>query len=310
VVLKDVIKTCKYVMDNSKYVKINYDNLDKFIENIDCNNLQNWLMSNPYNIFDFSVETIINLLLIYESICYSFWGNPRWTIETEEGLKDGSDALLYTIINYVRRTNNTDFSAISFNEFEEILKGNTGIPLLEERYQTVAEISRIVNDKMDGNFYRYIYNISSDTELFDVIVNNFNSFKDEREYNGKRIYFYKLAQLLTSDILHVRESLENIKVDYSNLSGCADYKIPQVLQALKITEYNEELLNIIENKELIDISSKYEVEIRASQIVVIDYIKSKLNNIKAIDINDYLFVYSKKVKQIAKPYHLCRNTNY
>lgn len=101
-------------------------------------------------------------------------------------------------------------------------------------------------------------------------------FIDERTYDGTRIHIYKLAQLLTSDILHIREILENIKVDYSNLIGCADYKIPQTLRALGITEYNEELSNVIDTKQQINISSKYEVEIRASQIVVLDYIKSKL----------------------------------
>ena len=70
------------------------------------------------------------------------------------------------------------------------------------------------------------------------------------------------------------------------------------------------LSKIIDNKEEIDVSSKYEVEIRASQIVVIDYIKSKIKNVNSIDINDYLFLYSKKVKNIVKPYHLCRNVNY
>lgn len=59
-----------------------------------------------------------------------------------------------------------------------------------------------------------------------------------------------------------------------------------------------------------EISSKYEVEIRASQIVVINYINYRLTNINRIDINDFFFVYSKKVKAIVKPYHLCRNTNY
>lgn len=114
----------------------------------------------------------------------------------------------------------------------------------------------------------------------------------------------------TTDILHIREELEGISVDYSNLIGCSDYKIPQTLRALGILEYNEELSNIIDGKNQIEISSKYEVEIRASQLVVIDYISSKLDNAKSIDINDYLFTYSKKVKDIAKPYHLCRNTNY
>ncbi len=102
----------------------------------------------------------------------------------------------------------------------------------------------------------------------------------------------------------------NINVDYSNLIECADYKIPQTLRALEIIEYNKELANLIDSRKEIDISSKYEVEIRASQIVVLEYIKNKLGNVNSIDINDFLFVYSKKVKDIVKPYHLCRNTNY
>ena len=184
------------------------------------------------------------------------------------------------------------------------------IPLLQERYNNVKNVSLVVNEKMNGNFYNYIKNISTDKELFEVIVDNFKTFKDERTYNGKTIYFYKLAQLLTSDILHIRENLENIRVDYSNLIGCADYKIPQTLRALGITEYSKELSKIIDDKEEVEVSSKYEVEIRASQIVVIDYIKRKINDVNSIDINDYLFLYSKNVKNIVKPYHLCRNTNY
>ena len=302
--------SCQYVADNSKYVKINYDKLDKFINNIDCNNLKNWLMYNPYDLLKLDVETIINFLLVFESIDYSFWGQPKWMIDTDEGIKDGSDALLYVMIKYVKKTKNTDFSNISLNDFKNILKGNVEIPLLEERYKTIVDISKIVNEKMNGNFYKFIKNITSDTQLFDIIISNFESFKDERNYNGKTIYFYRWAQLLTSDILHIREKIEGIKVDYSNLIGCADYKIPQTLRALGIVEYNEELSNIIDSQEIIEISSKYEVEIRASQIAVIEYIHNKLSNINSIDINDFFFVYSKKVKSIAKPYHLCRNTNY
>ena len=87
-------------------------------------------------------------------------------------------------------------------------------------------------------------------------------------------------------------------------------EISKIFPDLKIIEYDYELSNIVDTKHELDISSKYEVEIRASQIVVINYIKSKLKEVKAIDINDYLFTYSKKVKNIVSPYHLCRNTNY
>lgn len=309
-ILDDIKNTCRFVINSSEHVKINYNKLDEFIKNIDCNNLKNWIMFNPYNLLDLDIDKIINLLLVFECICYSFWGEPKWTIETEEGYKDGSDALLYIMINYVKKSNNVDFSEISFDEFKHLLKGNVNIPLLKERYETITEVSKIVNEKMNGNFYNYIKNLSSNVELLDLIVNSFKTFKDERTYNGKTIYFYKLAQLLTSDILHIREYLENVKVDYSNLIGCADYKIPQTLRALGIIEYDYELSNIVDARQELEFSSKYEVEIRASQIVVIDYIKSKLKNVNSIDINDYLFTYSKKVKNIVRPYHLCRNTNY
>lgn len=37
-------KTCKYVIDNSQYVKINYNKIDEFITKIDTRNLRNWLL--------------------------------------------------------------------------------------------------------------------------------------------------------------------------------------------------------------------------------------------------------------------------
>jgi hypothetical protein len=48
---------------------------------------------------------------------------------------------------------------------------------------------------------------------------------------------YKLAQLLTSDILHIRELKESIKVYY---------KISQVMSGLGIIEYSDKLAYIID----------------------------------------------------------------
>lgn len=307
---EEIKKSCDYVAKNSKYVSINYDKLDEYIKTIDCRDVKFWLSSNPYGLFDMSIDKVINFMLIFEAIDYCFWGETKWTIETDEGNKDGSDALLYALLNYVKRKDKVDFSNVSFLEFSNIFKGNVDIPFLKERYDTVLSISNIVNEKMEGNFYNYIKDIKRDIELFDVIINNFSSFTDIRDYDGKKIYFYKLAQLLTSDILHIREYVEGIKVDYSHLVGCADYKIPQTLRALGILEYNLELSQIVDNRQLIDVNSMYEVEIRANMIVVVSYISSKLDNVYSIDVNDYLFLASKSVKAIAKPYHLCRNRNY
>ncbi len=308
--LEKIKSSCNYVALNSKYVSINYKKLNEYIKTIDIKKIKFWLSNNPYDLFEMKIDKVINFMLLFDSINYCFWGQPKWTIETIEGKKDGSDALLYTLLNYVKKSDRVDFSNVSFKEFSNILKGNVDIPFLKERYNTIVSICNVVNEKMNGNFYNYIKEINKDTELFKIIINNFSNFCDERDYNNEKIYFYKLAQLLTSDILHIKELINGTKVDYSHLVGCADYKIPQTLRALGILEYNEELSEIVDNKKIIDKNSKYEVEIRANMIAVISYINSNLKNVCQIDINDYIFSTSKNVKNIVKPYHLCKNRNY
>lgn len=309
--LNKILEDCNFVIENAKYVKINDNKIDELVKNADNIESAHWLSSSPFGLLDLSVKKIINFLLIFEAIDFSFWGNPKWTIETRFGSLDGSIALLYAILEYVKNTESADFSKVSKEEFSNILKGNIQIPLFNERYKIIKNISIIVNKEMNGNFYQFIKNINNDKELFKIINKYFPYFKDERIYNGRKIHFYKLAQLLVSDILHIRRLKENVIVDYSNLVGCSDYKIPQVLRALDIIEYNEELSALIDNKKEIEMNSEYEVEIRASMIVVINKIKEKMNgNAVAIDINDYLFGQAKNKMIELKPYHLTRTINY
>lgn len=309
--LENIIICCNYVSKNSKHVTIDEEKLNHFVENIKDIKMNHWLSSSPFGLLDLSDETIINFLLIYESINFSFWGEPKWTIDTNIGKLDGSIALLYVLLQYVKESKSTDFSSMSKKEFLKILKGNIKIPLFEERFKIIKEVSAIVNDKMQGNFYQYIKDITSDIELFETIIANFPSFKDERLYNKQTIYFYKLAQLLTSDILHIREQKEKIKVNYTHLVGCADYKIPQILRQFGILNYDNNLAKIVDNHSEISINSIYEVEIRANMITVINMINKKLNyKYCRIDINDFIYMQKNNKNFKMRPYHLTRCTNY
>ena len=304
-----IIESSKFVIENAKYVKINYDEIKKFAKNIQEVNIQNWLFNLPLNLLDENIDTIIEFLLYFEAIDFSFWGNPKWEIQIEKGKQDGSIALMYAMLKYIKE--NKNFDNITKEKFGKYLKGNIEIPLFEERYNILKNINSVVKEKMNGGFYKAIYNLKTDEELFDFIINNFKDFEDIRNYKGKTIYFYKLAQLLTSDILHMREKKENIKVDYSHIVGCSDYKIPQGLRALNLVSYNEELANLVDNKIELKQNSEYEVEIRATVIYVINKIKELLDNrINAIDLNDYIWLMSKNKDLPKKPYHLTRNTNY
>lgn len=309
--LENIIICCNYVSKNSKHVTIDEEKLNHFVENIKDIKMNHWLSSSPFGLLDLAVETIINFLLIYESINFSFWGEPKWSIDTNIGKLDGSIALLYVLLQYVKESKSTDFSSISKKDFLKILKGNIKIPLFEERFKIIKEVSAIVNDKMQGNFYQYIKDITSDIELFETIIANFPSFKDERLYNKQTIYFYKLAQLLTSDILHIREQKEKIKVNYTHLVGCADYKIPQILRQFGILNYDNNLAKIVDNHIEIPINSIYEVEIRANVIAIINMINKKLNyKYCRIDINDFIYMQKNNKNFKMRPYHLTRCTNY
>lgn len=313
--LNKVLETSRFVVNNAKHVKINYDKANQLIDELLKFDNVHYLTKVPYGVYDMSTRDIVNFLLIYDSIDFSFWGNPKWTIDVNGKNLDGGIALLHCIFNLFNGRDSIEvyqqLENMSLEEFKEILKGNVEIPLLEERYSIVTSIAKIVNKKMNGSFYDYIKEMNTDQQIFETVLSNFSSFEDTRTYEGQTIYFYKLAQLLTSDILHVIEIKESKEVDYSNLLGCADYKIPQVMQGFGILEYDTELSSILESKTEIEENSEYEVEIRASMIVVINYIWEQIDkSIDRIDIND--FVWSKgqdKTKQY-KPYHLTRTKSY
>ena len=221
--LDKVLNTSSFVVDNAKHVKINYDKVNDLIDELLKFKNVHYLTQVPYSIYNMNTRDIVNFLLIYDSINFSFWGDPKWKINVNGKDLDGGIALLHCIFNLFNGRNSIEvyqqLENMKIEEFKEILKGNVEIPLLEQRYGIVTDIAKIVNTKMNGSFYDYIKEMNTDQEIFKTILNNFSSFEDIRSYKGQTIYFYKLAQLLTSDILHVIEFKEQKRVDYSKIKN-------------------------------------------------------------------------------------------
>lgn len=306
--LNRIEKSTKYVSDNSKYVSINYKRIDRIIESGEFDKVSYWLDSNPFGILDLGYRDLINFLLIYHTIGdYCFWGEPKWEIETENGKLDGSYAIMYLLIE--RFKDKKDFN-MSYGEFSDLLKGNVEIPLLKERYDCLVKMNDYL-DSIAKDFYDEVKEYRDDASLLNFIINNFDYFKDECDYKGERIYFYKRAQLITSDILHVRKLVEGIDVDYTHLMGCADYKIPQVMRCLGMLEFNSELADMVDNYQEISYGSDMEIEIRANNLVVINYIYEKMNGkISRMDINDYIWLLGQDKSKMIKPYHRTRTIYY
>ena len=66
--LNRIKESSKYVSDNSKYVKINYEKIDEIIDGGEFNAIRYWLDTNPFNILDLNYRDIVNFLLLYHTI--------------------------------------------------------------------------------------------------------------------------------------------------------------------------------------------------------------------------------------------------
>lgn len=291
----------KYVVENSKYVTINYDTIDKFVNNLDDVTYIHW--SNELNL-KLSEKEWILLAFIAESMNFCFWQKPKWKIEYHNEIMSGSSALFYSIIKEAEKNN--DFLNLNYlyniskRDFKNIFASVEGsIPLIEKRYNNFKETINYIYK--NDNFYDDLFKIKSDKELLNYIINNFNSFDDKSLYKNKMIHFNKRATLLVNDLFYLSKTInKNIK-NVNNLSGCADYGIPRTFRDYNILIYNNELSNIVDNEEELMHDSEMEIEIRANMLYVIELIKEKLLKkgivINSVELDNIIWKMGKKNKK-------------
>ena len=83
------------------------------------------------------------------------------------------------------------------------------------------------------------------------------------------------------------------------------------MQGFDILQYDKELSSLLDAKTEIEENSEYEIEIRASMIIVINYIYEQIDKrIDRIDINDFIWSKGQDKTKNYKPYHLTRTTSY
>ena len=83
------------------------------------------------------------------------------------------------------------------------------------------------------------------------------------------------------------------------------------MQGCGVLEYDYELSSLLESKTEIEEKSDYEIEIRASRIIVINYLWNKISrSMDRIDINDFIWSKGQDKTKKYKSYHLTRTTSY
>lgn len=320
--MKKILDSIVPIINNSKHVKINKDNIIKFSKLITKENLN--LSYSPFFILENAKteEEKLMFSLIANAINFSYWGEPKWTIEYDNKYYDGSYAMIYSIkkalANNINILNPTYLEQLSESDFKNIFNGNIEIPLSKERLNILKEIGSVLNKKYNGSFFNIIKGANGDAlKILDILILNFPlAFDDKSIYNNAFIYFYKKAQLFIYDLfcLYKTNSLSIEISNYDQLTMFADYKVPQMLRKFGIIEYSEYLSNLVDNKIEIENGKEEELEIRANSIWAVELIKKELlktiDNITSADIDFYLWRLSQNKSEDDKPYHRSRNVWY
>lgn len=313
---EEILNSIKYVVDNSNYVSINENNIDNVISLLSQSKKEPWLNRDYLDLEKLSQEQVLLYLILCESLNFCYWDSDiKWKIEYKGKWYSGSFGLFYAISKAINNgydlLNIGYLENVTIEELDRIFKGTTSIPLLKERFkiikQLVSEFKQISNlpKSMSAN---------NDIELLNTIISHFSNFRDISLYKDREIYFFKRAILLVGDlILNISSINQSVKND-DNMTGCADYKIPQVLRHLGILEYSDDLATLVDEKKEIKHDSEMEIEIRANMLYAIEIIKEKLHqngiDMNSVQIDNALWLLSKNKEFKDKPHHLTRTIYY
>ena len=71
------LQSHQYVVKNAEHVKINIAELNEFVTNFSIENSIHWLKDLPFGMNKFNAEELINFLLIYHTMGFCYWGEPK-----------------------------------------------------------------------------------------------------------------------------------------------------------------------------------------------------------------------------------------
>jgi len=165
-----------------------------------------------------------------------------------------------------------------------------GIPLLRERIAIMREVGAILCADFGGSFQGFIdafqrrHNYdASGLQLAQMVTDTFPSFRDEHWFEGRQIFFWKRAQILTAETWAAFSPAPSDAAHplfprgIAQLTMFADYRVPQILHHLRLLTYAPALLRKLRAREMFASGvSREEIAIRAVSIVAVERVAAAL----------------------------------
>lgn len=317
-----ILPACEFVVENAHHVRLNLPVLDSLA--------RKWV-DQPFQVpgWDEPIhwrgtpEQTLHYVLLLDALNFCFWVDPgqiRWEVDyqgqTFNGYKALSVALRRALEEGVTLTKAETLAELSSEQLAHILRGKGQIPMLEQRLEHANQVGRSLLDLWQGEFARAVTSCQgSALALTALIARDFPCFHDVSHFQGRDIPLYKRAQITVVDIagsLNFQGYGEFSDLD--QLTAFADYKIPQVLRALGIMEYSQDLAERVDRQQLMPPGSAEEVEIRAAMVWAVELIRRAMADLgrplMAYELDWFFWNLGQTQLPEEKPYHRVRTVYY
>ncbi|XP_067886132.1 queuosine salvage protein [Heterodontus francisci] len=314
----------KFITENSKDVSISEDGVQKVAEmlfekrNSKEFDATGWKLLHDLNPQTMS-EASINWVFVTDTLNFSFWSendDHKCLIKYKGKMHSGFWSLCAAINRALDEgipiTSASYFANITLDQLKHVLSSDTDVPmpLIEERLKVLKEAGNILLEKFDGSFLNCIKKSENSAQkLLRLVVENFPSYRDETTFQGKKVAFYKRAQILIADIWGLLEGKgDGVFHDIASLTIFADYRIPQALVHLGAMKYSEKLMEKLKQGMLFHSGDCQEVEIRGCSIWCVELIWRRIlelgaqqgcinEDINSVLIDYYLWDYAREHRE-------------
>lgn len=155
--------------------------------------------------------------------------------------------------------------------------------------ESLNELGQMIAHDYDGGFLAFVEAAQGSAETLAARLAQLPHFADARDYEGRRILFYKRAQIAAADLHLAFEHLgRTLFHDSSGLTMFPDNGVPHVLHVDGLLNYTNGLAGRIARGEEIRSGSAEEIEIRACAGFVVEKL-AVLKGLCAMDIDHILW---------------------
>ncbi|XP_028658255.1 queuosine salvage protein isoform X2 [Erpetoichthys calabaricus] len=311
----------EYIHENSKDVYINEEGVKRIAELLYAKqgteelSVNGWKHQNPLAPAN-TDDNSINWVYVVDTLNFSFWPDDDnkpclvcYKGKTYSGYMALCAAITRALDEGIPITEASYFANMTLDELKHVLRSDNDVPMpmIEERHRVLNESGKILLEH-GGCLRKFLSQGGRKTQqLIKFIVDNVPSYRDEACFEGKRIAFYKRAQILLADFWGILEAKgEAALPDINYLTMFADYRVPQALVYFGALQYSDKLMKTLKEGAILPPGDHRELEIRGCSIWCVEKIRDCLwdiieqkegqrsEDINSVIIDFFLWHYAKR----------------